>query len=168
MLKKISFQGLNYRDLDRLDPHDIKRDELKSFYQTFDFLELIKRWPEIIGEKYARVTSPLKIRQDSLFIMTQHPSYSQNISFLSEEIKEKTFKIFPQLRPIVKKLVFQTQESFFKERKEDLNEFKQKAQALHPQSPRYKLLKLEADKLFSHIEDVELRELLSSLYIQSR
>ena len=168
MLKKISFNGLNYRDLDRFDSHDLKKDEMKSFYQTFDFLELIKMWPEIIGIPMAKVTSPLKIRNDSLFIMTQHPSYSQNLSFLSEEIKEKTFKIFPQLRPIIKKLVFQTQESFFKERKNEIEELKLKSPKLHPQSPQYRILKMEAEKLFSHIEDLELKNILCSLYIQSR
>jgi Dna[CI] antecedent, DciA len=168
MLKKISFAGLNYRDLDRFDSHDLKKDEMKSFYQTFDFLELIKRWPDIIGPQMAKVTSPLKIRNDSLFIMTQHPSYSQNLSFLSEEIKDKTFKIFPQLRPMIKKLVFQTQESFFKERKVELEEMKAKVNKLHPQSPQYRILKAEADKLFSQIDDTELKNILTSLFIQSR
>ena len=40
MFKKIDFKGLNYRDLDRFDSHDLKRNEMHSFYQTFDFLEL--------------------------------------------------------------------------------------------------------------------------------
>ena len=152
MFKKIDFKGLNYRDLDRFDSHDLKRDEMHSFYQTFDFLELIKKWPEIVGLKMCQVTSPLKVKQDSLFIMTKHSIYSQELSFLSEEIKGEIFKVFPKLRPVIKKLVFQTQENFFTPKSEVLvlkeAELKQK---LHPQSPRYKILKVEAERLFGHI-----------------
>ena len=83
MFKKLNFKGLNYKDLERLDSHDLKRENLHSFYQTFDFLELVKKWPDIIGPALSNVTSPLKIKGDSLIIMSKHASYSQNISFLS-------------------------------------------------------------------------------------
>lgn len=168
MFKKIDFKGLNYRDLDRFGSHDQRRDEMKSFYQTFDFLELIKKWPKIVGEKMCQVTSPLKIKQDSLFIVTKHSIYSQELSFLSEEIKKEIFKVLPELKPVIKKLSFQTQESFFQQReiqgqKEALNA----PPKLHPQSPKYKLLKLEAERLFSGVDDPELKEVMISIFIQS-
>jgi hypothetical protein len=167
MFKKIDFKGLNYKDLERYDSHDLKRENLHSFYQTFDFLELVKKWPEIIGPKLSSVTSPLKIKGDSLIIMSKHSSYSQNISFLSEEIKQKVFVLFPQLKPIIKKLNFLTQESFFNyQEKEEAK--KTAVPKMHPQDPRYKILKQEAERLFSDVPDIELKTILISIYIQSR
>jgi len=119
MFKKIDFKTLNYKDLDRYNSHDIKRDEIKAFYQTFDFLELIRKWPEIVGDKMSVVTSPLRINQRSLIIVTSHSVYSQELSFLSETIKESIFKVLPELKGVIQKLNFQTQESFFKEK--DIN-----------------------------------------------
>jgi hypothetical protein len=168
MFKKIDFKGLNYRELDRYDSHDLKRDEMKSFYQTFDFLDLIKKWPGIVGPKMAPVTSPLKLKQDSLFIITKHSIYSQELSFLSEVIKKEIFKVLPQLRPIINKLVFQTQEKFFEQQKKAEEARKLTVQRIHPQSPQYKLLRLEAERLFKDIPDQELKEMMISIYIQSR
>jgi hypothetical protein len=168
MLKKIGFKGLNYNDLERYDAHDLKRDEMTSFYQTFDFLELIEKWPEIVGAKLSNVTSPLKLKQDTLFIVTKHSIYSQELSFVSEQIKEETFKFFPKLRNIIKKIAYQTQEKFFEEQKKEAQRVAEVVQKLHPQSPRFKLLKIEAEKIFHDVEDAEIRTRLISLYIQSR
>lgn len=167
MFKKIDFKGLNYKDLERYNSHDLKRENLHSFYQTFDFLELIKKWPEIIGPALSHVTSPLKIKGDSLIIMSKHASYSQNISFLSEEIKQKIFALFPALKPVIKKLNFQTQESFFNQKKLE-EEKKQAIPKLHPQDPKFKILKTEAERLFEDVQDAELKEVLISIFIQSR
>ena len=169
MFKKLDFKRLNYGDLDRVDTHDIKRDELQSFYLTFDFLDLIKKWPDIVGAKLACVTSPLKIKQDCLFVITRHSSYSQELSFLAETIKKEIFKEFPNLKPILKKLAFQTQENFF-DKKEEGQVYSSQLQSskLHPQSPLFKMLKLEAERLFGDIEDPELKSALISLFIQSK
>lgn len=167
MFKKINFKGLNYKELDRYDSHDLKRENLHSFYQTFDFLELVKKWTDIIGPALSQVTSPLKIKGDSLIIVSKHASYSQNISFLSEDLKKKIFDLFPELKPIIKKLNFQTQEAFFNQKMEQ-EERKVAIQKLHPQDPKFKILKAEADRLFSDVPDPELKELLISLFIQSR
>ena len=167
MFKKIDYKRLNYGDLERIDSHDIKRDEMHSFFLTFDFLDLIKKWPEIVGPKLASVTSPLKIKQDSLFVITKHSSYSQELSFSSEMIKKAVFKQFPNLKPIIKKLAFQTQENFF-EQKAVKETLLAQVPKLHPQSPRFKVLKLEAERLFSDVEDQELKASLISIYIQSK
>ncbi len=169
MFKKISFKGLNYKELDRLESHDIKRDELSAFYSTFDFLDLIEKWPEIVGTKLCTVTSPLKIKNDSLFIVTKHSSYSHELSFLTEPIKIEIFRFFPHLAPIIKKIVFQTNEVFFNLIKNtgapDTTPLVTK---LHPQNPKYKLIKAEAEKTFSDVEDEELKKDLISIYIQTR
>lgn len=167
MFKKLNFKGLNYRDLERFDSHDLKRENLHSFYQTFDFLELVKKWPEIIGPALANVTSPLKIKGDSLIIMSKHASYSQNISFLSEEIKLKIFALLPALKPIIKKLNFLTQESFF-DHVQTEEAKKITTPKMHPQDPRFKIIKMEAERLFADIPDEELRTIMISIYIQSR
>lgn len=166
MFKKLDFKGLNYSDLDRYDSHDLKRDELQSFYLTFDFLDLIKKWPSIVGPKLAPVTSPLKISHDSLFVITKHSIYSQELSFLAEPIKVEIFKVFPKLRPIIKKISFQTQEKFFDQKAVAEKVIAEKPR-LHPQSPQYKLLKVEAERLFADIEDLSLRNIMISMYIQS-
>ncbi|HXH30411.1 MAG TPA: DUF721 domain-containing protein [Bacteriovoracaceae bacterium] len=170
MFKKIDFKGLNYKELDRFDRHDLKRETLLAFYQTFDFLDLIKSWPEIVGATMSLVTSPMKLKNDSLYIITKHSVYSQELSFLSEEIKKEVFKVFPKLRPVLKKLVFQTQENFFTTKEATAAKIKESTAALklHPQSPQYKKLKLEADRLFNDIPDPELREIMTSIFIQSR
>ncbi len=167
MFKKIDFKGLNYKELDRYDSHDLKRENLHSFYQTFDFLDLVKKWPDVIGPKLSNVTSPLKIKGDSLIILSKHGSYSQNISFLSEEIKEKIFVLFPALRPVIKRLNFQTQASFFNQQAVQ-EERKTPPPKLHPQDPRFKILKTEAERLFADVEDDELKRTLVSIFIQSK
>ena len=167
MFKKLNFKGLNYKDLERFDSHDLKRENLHSFYQTFDFLELVKKWPDIIGPALSNVTSPLKIKGDSLIIMSKHASYSQNISFLSEEIKQKIFVLFPALKPVIKKLNFLTQESFFNH-VETEEAKKPVIPKMHPQDPRFKIIKMEADRLFSDIPDEELKTMMISIYVQSK
>lgn len=168
MFKKIEFKGLNYRELERFDSHDLKRENLHSFYQTFDFLQLIKKWPQIVGPKLSPVTSPLKIKNDSLFIMAKHASYSHQLSFLAEEIKNEIFKVLPELRHVIKKLVFQTQENYFNQVQDTEVQRPKTQPKLHPQSPQYKILKMEADRLFSDIPDAELKELLTSIFMQTR
>lgn len=168
MFKKLSFARLNYKDLDRLGEHDLKRDEMKAFYQTFDFIDLVKRWPDIVGPKMAKVTSPLKLKNDSLFVVTTHSTYSHELSYLSEDIKVAIFKALPELRNIIKKIVYETQEGYFRERdKVTAEKIEQMKPRLHPQSPQYKIRKAEADRLFSGIEDEELRNMMISIFIQS-
>jgi hypothetical protein len=168
MFKKIDFKSLNYKELERYDSHDLKRANLKSFYLTFDFLDLVSKWPDIIGSALANVTSPLKIKGDSLIIISKHASYSQNISFLSEEIKQKIFILFPQLKPVIKKLNFQTQENYFREAKDEDQLTKQPIVKFHPQDPKFKLIKMEAERIFSDVIDPELKQILISIFIQSR
>jgi hypothetical protein len=101
--------------------------------------------------------------------MSKHASYSQNISFLSEEIKQKIFVLFPELKSVIKKLNFQTQESYFNERTFHAEAVKKaEPQKFHPQDPRFKVLKMEAERLFADVSDPELKEIMISIFIQSR
>ena len=168
MFKKLIFKGLNYKDLDRFKEHDLKRDEMKSFYQTFDFIDLINKWPQIVDPKMAKFTSPLRIMKDTLVIVTVHSSYSHELSYFSEELKKNIFKVLPELKHIIKKIVYETHESYFRQREQvaakKADEVKPK---LHPQSPQYKLKKAEAERIFGSIEDPELRAYMISIFIQA-
>lgn len=168
MFKKIDFKGLNYKELEKYDSHDLKRENLHSFYQTFDFIDLVKQWPLIIGPAFAQVTSPLKIKGDSLIIMAKHAAYSQAVFELSEEIKQKIFALFPQLKPVIRKLNFQTQESYFNQKEVQAEIKKEAAPKFHPQDPKYKLLKAEAERLFGDIPDEELKKIMISIFLQSK
>jgi hypothetical protein len=168
MFKKLNFSRLNYKDLDRFKEHDLKRDEMKSFYQTFDFIDLLKKWPEIVDPKMAKLTSPLRIMRDTLVIVTVHSTYSHELSYYSEELKNNIFKVLPELKPIIKKIIYETHENYFQQR--DLKaaeKAEQQKPKLHPQDPVYKKRKLEAERLFGTIEDQELRSLMISIYIQA-
>lgn len=170
MLKKLSLNGFNYNDLDRISSTDYKRKEdALSFYQTFDFLSLLNKWPEIIGPQLAKVTSPLRIKHGALVIITIHPTYSHELSYMSDAIKNAIFKEFPQLRSIIQQISFQAMPQFFAQKNiiQQNEEFKIQQNTLHPRSPQYQLLHAKASKMFEHIEDNELKEQLISIYIQS-
>jgi hypothetical protein len=168
MFKKINFNRLNYKDLDGLNPHDLKTDEMRLFYETFDFLELIKKWPEIVGPGLTSVTSPLKIQYGALYIVTKHASFSHHLFSLSEDIKNQIFKIFPELKKVIKKLEFRTQEGFFKNETPRKETSARPSDKPHPQSPAYKMKKLEAERLFGDFPDEEMKKMLISIYIQSK
>lgn len=168
MFKKLGFRGLNYKDLDRYKEHDLKRDEMKSFYQTFDFIDLINKWPQIVDPKMAKFTSPLRIMKDTLVVVTVHSTISHEMSYFSEELKKNIFKVLPELKPIIKKVVYETQESFFKVRQDvETKKAEEQKPKLHPQSPQYKLKKAEAERLFASVEDPELKAMMISIFIQA-
>lgn len=170
MLKKLSLYGFNYKDLERISSTDSKRKEdAYAFYQTFDFLSLLETWPRLVGDKLAKVTSPLKIKFSSLIVATIHPSYSHELSYHVEPIKEAIFKEFPHLRNVITNIQFQTMPQFFQQKSiiEKSQELKKEQNTLHPQSPQYRLLSAKANKLFGHIEDPELKKMMINIYIQS-
>lgn len=139
---------------------------------VFDFLALMGRWKEIVGEKLVDHTYPLKNKNKVLYILTDHPVYAEQLSFMGELIKQKIFTAFPSLRSEIRELKFeQCERQLFEKLKpkiigEQGSQEKKEIKSLHPQSPLYKKLKLEGDLVYKDISDKELRELLVSLYIQ--
>lgn len=139
---------------------------------VFDFLSLMSRWKEVVGEKLVEHTYPLKNKNKVLYILTDHPVYAEQLSFMGEVIKQKIFTIFPSLKSEIRDLKFeQCEKQLFEKLKpriiEEQEAFEKKnIKTLHPQSPLYKQLKLEADQLYQNIQDSEVKELLTSLYIQ--
>ena len=168
MLKNLKFQSSSFYDSDKQasDPH--KREIMESFYQTFDFFDLIKQWSEIVGPMLAQNTSPLRIKGDSLFVVTKHAAFAQQLNFLTEIIKQKIFQTFPKLKTIIKKIVFETNPHFFKEIEMKQTEaVKKQPEPIHPMSPQYRKARAEAEQLFAHLEDPEFRQSMINIYIQT-
>lgn len=145
------------------------------YYQkdSFDFFQLVNKWPDIVGEKLAQMTAPLKIRTGTLYIATGQGIYADHLHFLSEEIKKKIINKFPLLKKHIQRIQYLNSpnlhrmqgnnEELFSLDKTQLGNF---SKQLNPHSPEYRQRYSEADKLFSHVTDEEMKESLISLYIQ--
>lgn len=138
---------------------------------SFDFLKLIEKWPEIVGPKLAQETTPLKNRYKTLTVLTRQPAFSQQISFMEELLKKKITQVFPSLLGKIDRINFQCNPQAFQDQiqrveKMGVTPSKPSAPVLHPFSPEYKQLKREADQLFSQVEDEQIKESLLNLYIQ--
>lgn len=170
MLKKLSFNSFNYSDLDRISSTDQKRKEdAYAFFQTFDFLSLLNKWPDIVGPQLAKVTAPVRIKFGSLVVVTVHPSYSHELSYHADPIKTAIYKEFPQLRSIISNINFQAMPQFFQQKNiiQQNEELKIQQNTLHPQSPQYRMLYAKAAKNFEHIEDEDLKKTMINIYIQT-
>lgn len=140
---------------------------------VLNFLDLVYGWSEIVGPKLSLHTLPLKNNDNLLTILTDHPVYSQQLSFLEKEIIEKIQRKFPSLSRNLKGLRFQVNAQFFNRK---LNQLQKNPQAnrkkevtkLHPLSPEYKKYKREFDGMGLEFEDEELKEIFFSLFIQGK
>ena len=141
--------------------------------EVFDFLELSGDWDKIIGKTLYKVTTPLKIQNKTLYILSAHPAFSQQLSMMEDQILKKIFDHFPILTRKISKILFKTNSSHFKNEKEteekklDLESYK-KNNKLNKFSPKYRAYNKEAQELFKNIDDNELKESLSSIYIQNK
>ena len=138
---------------------------------TFDFLSLIQNWEKIIGAQLAKHTSPLRIQNKSLIILTRHSVYTQQLSYLSEEIRKKIFEFYPSLRRSVNKLQFFTSEKLFNDldkvpfSQEEISKVKTQK---HKYSPHYQKQLQQAKQKYQDIElDDDLMELIISIDIQN-
>lgn len=143
--------------------------------EVFDFLTLAKQWHEIVGQKLAIHTIPVKNSNGVLTVLTDHPVYGQELSFLHTPIIKKIEMKFPLLKGKVKRLNFQNDPVFFKVKVESLAKMTNKptietkekeATRYHQHSPEYKAAKAEATEQFQNIDDLEAREAMISLYVQ--
>lgn len=139
--------------------------------ENFDFLKLIQRWPEIVGEKLAQETAPLKNRYKTLTVLTKHAAFSQQISFMEGPLRQKIIEFFPALEGKIDRINFISNPVAFFEEKQKTEKWLKPARAkptpkLHPYSPEYKKLSREAEELFEDIHDEEMHQSLKSLYIE--
>lgn len=141
---------------------------------VLNFLDLVYSWNDIVGPKLGAHTLPLKINGIVLTILTDHPVYSQQLSFLEKEIIHKIQKAFPELSKNLKHLYFQVNAQFFNKKYNQLQKGpraklkKENNPQLHPFNPDYKNLKKEFEELNLEAEDDEIRELLFSLFVQGK
>ena len=137
---------------------------------AFDFLSLTRRWEEIVGKNLARMTIPLKNQGKCLVILSNHPTFSQQLSFMQRELIDKIVSTFPELKGKIEKVSFQVNEAFFQEKQKQFAHILKKKphhlQSFHPQSPEYKKYAKEAAEIFGSIENEEIRNSMISLYIQ--
>jgi hypothetical protein len=147
-------------------PGDQAAEDWKEFVQTFDFFALIRAWPSIVGEDLAKSSVPLRLRSRTLFILTRYPAVSDQLNWMSVQLRQKVTQRFPTLAPLVEKLAFETNESFFVVHQQRV-ELKPPRETFHPQDPRYKRLRAEAERLFAAAVTPEEKERWISLYVQS-
>ncbi len=136
--------------------------------EIFDFLTLIKDWDQIVGERLAKVTVPLKINYKTLYILTNHAAFSSTLSFMAEPIKKNISKRFPSLKNTINSLYFQVNSEFFDQKIKHIKPLKEKKKdikKLHPYDPEFKKIKTQADHEFSNIKDDVCKTALQSLYI---
>jgi len=132
----------------------------------FDFIFLIKSWGEIVGPLMGKNSLPLKIKYDTLYIATKHAVFSQEMSFLSQDIIKKIEAQFSSLEGKIKKIKFTNNESLFNQKSEMHEKIKDTPKSsLHPFSPEYKKKSFLADELFKDIDDPELKKALKDFFL---
>ena len=139
--------------------------------EAFDFLHLIRDWPLIVGDKLAAKTVPLKNQRKTLVILSNHSAYSEQLSFMSDNIIDKINEHFPMLHGRIAQIKYMTNPSHFKaqqERATVLKESKPKeiSELTHKFSPSDQALIKEAELFFEDIEDQEIKKSLKSIFIQ--
>ena len=158
----------------KLRPSQVSHRGSSGRYQqdSFDFLSLIEKWPEIVGPRLAKHTLPLKNKNKTLVVLTNHAAFSQQLSFMEQALCQKVVEKFPALKGKVQRIQFQNNPHFFEEQKKlsgnKTSEKKASPKIIHKFSPEYKKLQGQASDLLSDIEDAELKETLTSLFLQGR
>ena len=135
----------------------------KKNQDFFDFMGLVERWGEIVGEGLIPYTHPLKNKNEILTVLVSHPGFALQLGFLEENIKSKIIKMFPQLISHLKKINFVTDPEFFKDPKKNENikmvkmrSYQTNEENIHAYSPRGIEIK----------KDPHLVQALESLFIQ--
>ncbi len=168
MLKKLS----NFIDSHGAPSSSGKGGQDKSkaaLAESFDFLSLIRAWKEIAGDKLSEHTIPLKNQNGTLMVLSNHSAFANELSFMELPLKKKIFERFPNLEKSIKNIKFIVDSTHFDRQYSQFvaPALKQQQPQFHPFSPEFRRLKKEAEVLFSDIEDPELKEKMTSLYIQS-
>ncbi len=164
MLKKLS----HFIDHSGSPSNSFKK-EKAHLHESFDFLALIRSWKEIAGPKLSEHTIPLKNQNGVLIILSNHSAFANELSYMELPLKKKIVEKFPALEKMILSIKFIVDSTHFSKQYEQFIApiEKKKATTLHPYSPEFRKLKKEAEELFSDLEDLEIKEKMISLYIQS-
>jgi len=165
MLKKLS----QFIDSQSPSSHKSYSKNKTHVADSFDFLCLIRAWSEIAGAKLSEHTIPLKNQNGSLIVLSNHSAFANELSFMELPLKKKIFEKFPNLEKSILSIKFIVDTTYFaKQYEQFITVFEKKAQTtLHPYSPEFKRLKKEAEELFLDISDLEIKEKMISIYIQT-
>lgn len=165
MLKKLSL----FIDTTSVQSQNSFKKEKTSLYDSFDFLALIRAWKEIAGSKLSEHTIPLKNQNGTLIILSNHSAFANELSFMELPLKKKIFEKFPSLEKSIVSIKFIVDSTHFAKQYEQfvVTLEKKKVDTLHPYSPEFKKLKKDAETMFSDISDLEIKERMISLYIQT-
>lgn len=168
MLKKLSI-FIDTPDRSKGSDHSLKKEKNARILDSFDFLALIRSWSEIAGAKLAEHTIPLKNQNGTLVILSNHSAIAAELSYMELALKKKIFAKFPALEQSILSIKFIVDTTHFQTQYQQhiAPLEKKKTQGLHPFSPEFRKLKKEAEELFSDMTDLELKEKMISLYIQS-
>ncbi len=162
MWKKLNFKAI--APSVRGEGHT-SQEEWQRFVEGFDFFELVTAWRDLVGEKLAEVSIPLRLKNRTLFILTRHPAIADQMSYLERILLPKIAERFPLAKPMLDRIAFESNESFFLQRRAQHS--RPAPPRLHPYSPEYRRARAEAEALFSTVSDPTERERWISLYIQS-
>lgn len=167
MWKKLGFRTpLRPQETVKRAPGDAAAGDWQDFVQIFDFLELIREWPALVGDMLAAQSVPMKLKNKTLFILTRHPIFAEKLNYLQRELIQKIITRFPILGPQIERLAFETNESFFIVRDERKTQ-KPTPVAPHPFDPNYRRALVEAEKIFADVTDPTEKARWISLYVQT-
>ena len=76
----------------------------KKSSPVLNLLDLVKRWPEIVGQKIADRAVPIGMRAGSLTVQAASPGWANELQLMSVELLEAVRTHCPQLK--VKRLRF--------------------------------------------------------------
>ena len=164
MLKKLS----QFIDNSNTHSNSFKKEKI-DLHESFDFLSLIRGWKEIAGAKLSEHTIPLKNQNGVLIILSNHSAFANELSFMELPLKKKIIEKFPTLEKSIRSIKFIVDSTHFSTQyKQFITPLEKKnVPTFHPYSPELRRLKKEAEELFFDLEDPELKEKMTSLYIQS-
>lgn len=140
--------------------------------EVFDFIKLIRNWEHIVGSNLSKATSPLKIQNKTLVIITKHSAFAQQLKFMEQDILKKIFLTYPILEKGISKIAFKASQHFHEVQKENMEKAqvsdKKFDEKQHQFNPDYQNLRRQAAEEVSHIEDSEAKQLLEKIIIQAR
>ncbi len=133
-----------------------------------EFIHLLQNWENILG-KMGKVTLPLKVTKETLYIISDHPSYSLEIKKNEKSILSKIQRNYPFIGRHLKYTKIQTSKVPILRRQpqEENSQSTMEQDKFHRFSPQYKALKNKAKNLSESIDDEELKEIFENMVIKN-
>jgi hypothetical protein len=148
--------------------HKYKKNRAKqSFDQLMSLINLYNSWSHLIGQFLGENSLPSKIYKNTLYIVTSHQAYAQEIMNYQTHIMDKINKSKILSGIPIENLKSTYNYKSFQESKQKFDEYIHKKQA-NSSIKQYSKKDIEiAKNEFQDLEDQDLRELMASLYLQN-